>query len=112
MDVDGTETGRWLALAHVVEQSGHRRSLECWGVFGDCPDLGAQEAEEPLGSWLIVEVEVDEHVVGVFERLVHSMVPDSGLLARRAEAIERLPPLGEVADGVFNPQSRQGGPFR
>src|SRR6202042_27496 len=79
-----------------LEDRGLRGAQEGGGIGAGGPDRGLQEAEERRSVVGAVEVEVDDHVVGVANRPLDALLAYPGLLTGLREAAERGVPRVEV----------------
>lgn len=87
-----------------MEELGLWGAGEGWSVVGRGPDVGVEEAEEPLRLLGRGEVEIDDDVVGVIDWVVDALCFDARLRACFGEAAEGVKPGVEICDGVLDVQ--------
>jgi len=91
-----------------LEDLGLWRSIEGRRALADRPHSGLQEVEECLGFADGVEVEIDDDVVSIVDRLLDALPTYAGLFAELGESFKRLSPEVEVGDWVLDVQGRHG----
>ena len=95
----------------VVCSAGWRMTVrgaaaESWRASRVGPDPGAEDVEEGGGAFCVVEVELDDDVAVVVDRLADAMGDHSAIGSELFGAVERRPPLLVVGDRMFDVQGR------
>lgn len=89
-----------------LEDDGAWCAAEPWRASRVGPDSGPEDVQEVGGACGVFEVELDDDVAVVVDRLADAIGRDSAMCPDLCGPVERRPPLVVVGDGMLDVQGR------